>query len=288
MSRVAFVTDTTCNLPEELVRRYGITVVPVYVIFGTQSYKDYVEMPPVEFYRRLVEFKAAGLGMPKTSQPSPEDFRAVYAALAEQGYSDIISIHVTAKSSGTCQSAQLAADMLGSVQVHVVDSTTTSMQMDFMLFAAAETVQAGGTVAEALATIERVKEHSSLYFTVTDVEHLAASGRTEGAEKATEAAVSVKPIVGVLEGVPKAVGAERTQRAALQKVLDITADRIGGRRVKQLAIVNGNIPDRAAQWSAEVTQALKFSGQPYIVDFGPALAVHFGPGLLGIAVQWEE
>ena len=105
MSRVAFVTDTTCNLPDELVQQYGITVVPIYVTFGTESYKDYVEMPPDEFYRRLAEFKAAGLGMPKTSQPSPEDFRAVYAALAEQGYSDIISIHVTAKSSGTCQSA---------------------------------------------------------------------------------------------------------------------------------------------------------------------------------------
>ena len=287
MSRIAFVTDTSCNLPEELVQQYSITVVPLYVIFGTRSYKDYVEMPPAEFYRRLAEDKAAGLGMPKSSQPSPEDFRAVYAALAAQGYTDIISIHVTAKSSGTCQSAQLAASMLDQVRVHVVDSGTTSMQMDFMLFEAVDTVRAGGGVAEAIAAIEHVKERSSLYFTVTEVEHLAASGRTEGAEKVTEAAVSVKPIVGVLEGVPKAVGAERSQRAALQKVVEFIAERKGDRQLKRLAIVNGNVPDRAAQWSQEVSQALNFSGQPFIVDFGPALAVHFGPGLLGIAAQWE-
>jgi DegV family protein with EDD domain len=287
MSRIAFVTDTTCNLPDELVQQYSITVVPVYVIFGTESYKDYVEMPPGEFYRRLAEFKAAGLGMPKTSQPSPEDFRAVYSTLAEQGYTDIISIHVTAKSSGTCQSAQLAANLLNSVRVHVVDSGTTSMHMDFMLFEAAETVRAGGGVSEALAAIDRVKARSSLFFTVTDIEHLAASGRTQGAEKATESAVSVKPIVGILDGVPKAVGAERTQRAALQKVLDLTAEHIDGSRAKRLAIVNGNIPERAAQWATEVAQALDFSGQPFIVDFGPGLAVHFGPGLLGAAVQWE-
>ena len=287
MSRVAFVTDTTCNLPDELVQQYGITVVPIYVTFGTESYKDYVEMPPDEFYRRLGEFKAAGLGMPKTSQPSPEDFRAAYSALAEQGYTDIISIHVTAKSSGTCQSAQLGANLLGKGQVHVVDSGTTSMHMDFMLFEAAEVVRAGGGASEALAAIEQVKTRSCMYFSVTDVEHLAASGRTEGAEKATESAVSVKPVVGILDGVPKAVSAERTQRAALQKVLDLTAGRIGSGRVKRLAIVNGNIAERAGQWAVEAAQALKFAGQPYVVDFGPALAVHFGPGLLGLTVQWE-
>ncbi len=287
MSLVAFVTDSTCNLPDDLVQQYRITVVPVYVIFGEQSYKDYVEMPPVEFYRRLIEYKAAGKGMPKTSQPSPEDFRAVYAELATQGFSDIISIHVTAKSSGTCQSAQLAANMLGNVKVHVVDSGTTSMQMDFMLFEAMQVVAAGGSVDEALAAIERVKAGSCLYFTVTDVEHLAASGRTEGAEKATEAAVSVKPIVAVIDGVPKVMATERTQRAALDKVLELVKQRIGDSHVKRLAIVNGNIPDKAAQWAVDAAQALGFNDQPYIVDFGPALAVHFGPGLLGVAVQWE-
>ncbi|HLF27140.1 MAG TPA: DegV family protein [Anaerolineae bacterium] len=286
MSRLAFVTDSTCNLPDELVQRYNITVVPVYVIFGESSYKDYVEMPPAEFYRRLVEYKAAGKGMPTTSQPTPEDFRATYRRLVEQGATDIISIHVTAKSSGTCQSAQLAAELIGDAKVHVVDSTTTSMQMGFMLFAALEAVAAGGGASEALAAIEHVKAHSCLHFTVTDVEHLSASGRTEGHERVAEAAISTKPIIAVTDGVPKALGAERTQRAALQKVLDFTSQRIGAGQVKQLAIVNGNIPDKANEWAVEAARALNFTGQPFVVDFGPALAVHFGPGLLGAAVEW--
>ena len=287
MSRIAFVTDSTCNMPDAILEEHHITVVPVYVMFGEDSYKDYVEMPPVEFYRRLVEFKAAGKGMPTTSQPTPEDFRVVYSDLAGQGYTDIISIHVTAKSSGTCQSAQLAADMIDGATVHVVDSATTSMQMGFMLLDAIRAAAMGGGAAEALAAIEQVKAHSCLYFTVADVEHLAASGRTEGHEKATESAVTVRPIVAVLEGVPKALGAERTQRAALQKVLDMTRERIGAGRAKRLAIVNGNIPDKAAEWAHDAGRALGFDGQPFVVDFGPALAVHFGPGLLGVAVQWE-
>lgn len=287
MANIAFVTDTTCNLPDDLARQHGITVVPVYVIFGDASYKDYVEMSPPEFYRRLIEYKASGKGMPTTSQPTPQDFRAVYTTLAGQGFTDIISIHVTAKSSGTCQSAQLAAQETTGVNVHVVDSATTSMQMGFMLLEAIQAVSAGGGVVEALAAIEEVKAHSCLHFTVTDIEHLTASGRTEGHEKVAEAAIVVKPIIAVIDGVPKALGTERTQRAALQKVLDFTSQRIGSAKVKRMAVVNGNIPDKAHEWSAEAARALNFEGQPYIVDFGPALAVHFGPGLLGVTVQWE-
>ena len=286
MSRIAFVTDSTCNLPDDLIRRYDVQIVPVYVIFGAQSYKDYVEMPPAEFYRRLAEFKAAG-SMPTTSQPSPQDFRVVYAALAEQGFTDILSIHLTSKSSGTYQSAVLAAGMVNNVHVHVVDTGTTSMQMGFMLLDAIHALESGRSIAEALKIIEEDKAHSCLYFTVTDIEHLAASGRTEGAEKATESAVSVKPIIGVLDGVPKAIGAERSQRAALEKVLAVARERVGAGHVKRLAIVNGNIADKAAQWAVDAARTLGFDGQPYIVDFGPGLAVHFGPGLLGVAVQWE-
>jgi DegV family protein with EDD domain len=288
MSKIAFVTDSTCNMPEEMIRENGITVVPIYVLFGEESYKEYEEMPPGEFYRRLGEYRASGKGMPTSSQPTPEDFRAAYSLLAGQGYTDIISIHVTAKSSGTCQSAELASEMLDEpVNVHVVDSETTSMQMGFMLLAAIQAVKSGGGVDEALAAIDRVKAHSGLYFTVTDLEHLSASGRTEGHEKATEAVVSVKPVVAVLGGVPKAVGTERTQRSALQKVLDLAKERVGTGQVKNLAIVNGNIEDKAENWAPGAASALGFSGDPYVVDFGPALAVHFGPGLLGVAFEWE-
>jgi len=288
MSRIAFVTDTTCNLPEDLIQKHKITVVPVYVLFGDESYKDYEEMPPPEFYRRLNEFKAAGKGMPTTSQPTPEDFRLTYSSLAQQGYTDVISIHVTAKSSGTYQSAELATTMMtDNIKVHVVDSTSTSMHMGFMLLEAIRVATQGGSVEDALAAIEQVKANSCLVFTVTDMEILAASGRTEGHEKATESVVSVKPVISVLDGVPKAIGTERTQRAALQKVLQFARQQMGTAKPKRLAIVNGGIAEKAGEWALDAASALSFDGEPYVVDFGPGLAVHFGPGLLGVAVEWE-
>jgi DegV family protein with EDD domain len=287
MTRIAFVTDSTCNLPDDLAQEHNITVVPVYVLFGDQSYRDYVDLPPEAFYLRLAEFREAGLGMPTTSQPTPEDFRQAYTALQGQGYTDIISIHVTAKSSGTYMSAELAKSMVAGVNVHVVDSTSTSMHMGFMLLEAIAAVNAGGGVAEALAAIERVKAHSCLYFTVTDLEHLAYSGRTEGHEKATEAALSVKPVIAVTGGIPKAVGTERTQRAALGKVLELTREQMGAANPLRLAVVYGSVSEKAAAWAPEAAAELGFTGEPYQVDFGPGLAVHFGPGLLGVTVQWE-
>ena len=286
MSRIAFVTDTTCNMPDALIQRNDISIVPVYVIFGDQSFKDYIELKPVDFYKRLAEYKASGKGMPTTSQPTPEDFRLCYTSLAEQGFTDIISIHVTAKSSGTCHSAELANTMVPEVNVHVVDSTSTSMHMSFMLLEAIETVNKGGDVADALEAIERVKSHSCMHFTVTDLEHLSSSGRTENHQKATDAPISVKPVISITDGVPKAVGVERTQHLALEKVLKLARDQMGEANPLRLGIVNGNIPEKASHWADEVRTQLGYTGEPYIVDFGPALAVHFGPGLLGVTVQW--
>ena len=285
MSRIAFVTDTTCNMPPEIVQEKNIHVVPIYVVFGDQSYLDYVEMTPERFYRQLLENKALGKGMPTTSQPTPEDFRNCYLDLRQQGYSDVISIHVTAKSSGTCQSAELGKSMVDGINVHVVDSGSASMQMGFMLLAGIEAANSGN-VEEALAAIERVRANSCLIFTVTDLEHLTSSGRTEDHQKATEAAISMKPVVAITDGVPKAVEVQRTQHSALDRVLALVKERMGDAHLKNLAIVNGNIDVKARVWAKDAAASLDFDGEPVVVDFGPALAVHFGPGLLGVAAHW--
>ena len=288
MTKIAFLTDSTVNMPDEMVQAYGIHIVPVYVIFGEESLKDYVDISPEAFYKRLAQYKRETGNMPTTSQPSPEDFRQAYLALAEQGYTDILSVHLTAKASGTCQSAELAASMVADrVRVHVVDTESTSMSMGFMLIEAIEAVRAGGGIPEAIAAIEATKPKTCLYFTITEVEHLAASGRTQGAETATQAAVQVKPVIGMLDGVPKAVATERTYRGALKRVLNLVQEAAQGAPIKRLAVVHGGIPEKATAWATEAAEALGFQGETIVTDFGPALAVHFGPGLLGLAAQWE-
>ncbi len=288
MSAIRLLTDSTVNMPDDLVKKYQITVVPVYVVIGDKSYKDYIEMPPEKFYSALAEIKAKGGEMPKTSQPSPGDFQQAYTKLADAGATDIISIHVSAKASGTCNSATIAKDAVASrVRVHVVDSATTSMHMGYMLIEAAKAIQSGANAEKALAVIESVKANSTLYFTVTELEHLEASGRTVGSEKVTEAEVKIKPVVGLIDGRPQVVSPERTQSAAIAKVIQITKEKHAGKKFKGVTVVHGNAMDRAQALKARVPSELGYTGEVLITDFGPALAVHFGPGLLGLAVYAE-
>ena len=284
MAHVVLMTDTTSNMPQEWVQRYNVKVVPVYVIFGDESFRDYVDLPPEEFYRRLAEASE----MPKTSQPTPHDFAQAYREAVAEGADEVIGVYVTAKASGTCTSAQMAAEMVPDLKVHVVDSTTTSLPMSWMVVEAARVLESGGSTEEALAAIERVKANNALIFTVTEVEHLAHSGRTVGAEKATKTPVKVKPIVSLEDGVPQAVTTERTQRNALRRVIQMVKERLGNRPLKGLGVVHGNIPERAQSFAEEVKESFAYPGDVVVVDVGPALAVHFGPGVLGVAAYWED
>jgi len=287
MKDVRFVSDSTANLPDEYREQYGISIVPVYVIFGDKSYKDYSEMSVAEFYRRTTEVKAQGGDMPKTSQPSPADFVTAYNALINEGAKHIISIHVTAKSSGTVNSATLAKDMVHGAEIHVIDSGTTTMLMGYMIAEAENALAQGGNVDAALAAIEHVKANSSLYFTVTEIENLEASGRTLGHEQIADAEIKIKPVIGVLDGVPKVVSPERTQRAAINKVIELTKAAMAGKKIKGVTVVHGNAADRVELLKARVPAELGYNGTIYVTDFGPGLGVHFGQGLLGLAVYGE-
>jgi DegV family protein with EDD domain len=288
MSEIALVTDSTANLPDELIERYGITIVPLYVRFGDTLQKDYVELPPAEFYQRLAEVKAGGGELPKTSQPTPVDFEGTYSAIARRGAKDIISVHVAAKMSGTLNSAQIAGNMVSKqAHVHVVDSTTISMQMGYMLIEAAEAIQRGGGVQDALDAVERVKTNSCTYFTVTEVEHIEASGRVEGAGKVAEAEIKVRPVIGIFDGQAKVVSPERTQRAAAEKVIELTRNRLQGLKLKRVAVVHTNALDRAEALKARVPAELGYDGKVFVINFGPVLAVHVGPGVVGLAAYGE-
>lgn len=288
MPDIGLVTDSTANMPDDLVKRYDVTVVPLYILFGGKAQKDYVEIPPAEFYRRLAEVKAAGGDLPKTSQPSPVDFEGAYGALARSGAKDIISVHVAAKMSGTVNSAQIAADTVSNqTHVHVVDSTTISMQMSYMVIEAAEAIKRGGGLQAALDAIEKVKANSCTYFTVTEVEHIEASGRVDGADKMAEAEIKVRPVIGIQDGQAKVVSPERTQRAAIEKVIELTRGRMKDLSLKGITVVHANALDRAEALRERVPAEFGYKGQVYITDFGPALAVHVGPGMLGLVAYGE-
>jgi len=286
MENVRFVSDSTINLPDHVVEEWGVSIAPVYVLFGEESMKDAGEQSVAEFYKRLAQADE----LPTSSQPTPADIAEIYRQLAREGATDIISIHVTGRSSGTCNSAELAKAMLADedVNIHVVDSESTSLHMAFMLREAMDTVENGGTAADALGAIEWVKAHSDMFFTVTRVEHLERSGRTQGAQQAIQAAVEVQPVVTIAEGIPTVIDQVRTRRSGFSRVLELMQEAAGGQPIRRLGVVHGNVLPFAEQLADMAAEAFSFPrDQIMIGDFGPGLTVHFGPGLLGITAQWE-
>jgi DegV family protein with EDD domain len=190
--------------------------------------------------------------------------------------------------SGTLNSAQVAGDTVSQeTHVHAADSTTISMQMGYMLIEAGETIRRGGGVQEALDAVEKVKANSCTYFTVTEVEHIEASGRVEGADKMAEAEIKVRPVIGIFDGQAKVVSPERTQRAAIDKVIELTRSRLQGLKLKGVTVIHTNAPDRAEALKARVPAELGYNGEVFVVELGPVLAVHVGPGVVGLAAYGE-
>ena len=195
MSKVAIVTDSTANLPPEIIRNLPIHVVPLHVIWGEQEYLDQVEMTSDQFYARLRTDKV----LPTTSQPSPKEFKDLYVRLLEEGY-DILTITISSKLSGTMDSAIQAKAMLPGPRIEVFDSQTTSLAMGFQVLAAARLANQGATLKECNTSVAQARDKSGVFFVLKTLEFLARGGRLGGASAFVGTMLNLKPILELRNG----------------------------------------------------------------------------------------
>ncbi|MGA2489558.1 MAG: DegV family protein [Anaerolineales bacterium] len=179
MSKVAIVTDSTAYLPDVLLKNFSITVVPQILIWGDETFLDGVDIQPDEFYKKLKTAKI----MPTTSQVSVVTMKATFEKLLEAGY-DVLGIFISAKLSGTMESATLARNMLpkAASKIVVIDSNSTSMAMGFHVLSAARAALAGANLLECQKLAEEAQKHTGVYFVVDTLEYLRRGGRIGGAQ----------------------------------------------------------------------------------------------------------
>jgi len=274
MAKIRIVTDSTCSLPPELISQYGITVVPYAIQFANESYRDGVDIDVEQFDEKV---RSEG-DMPKTAIPSPGEFAEVYQALAEQA-DTVISIHAGKKVSGICGSAELGAAEVPEVQVEVVDSNIVCMPMGFMVLEAAKAAEAGKTKDEILAIIEEVKENTGFFATSVELEFIKESGRIVGAGEAADSAVKVKPIIQILDGEVLPVENVRTKRKALRRLIELV-QALGP--LEEVAIIHSSNVTEAQETRQRMAPLRPVDRIP-IVEAGPVLGTHAGPGAVGIA-----
>lgn len=270
------VTDSVSDLPQALVDRYQIVVVPACIRFGNETYLDGVEITHQEMYRRMLEEDE----VPKSSQPSPGQFLEAYKEVAVQGAS-ILSIHVTAKSSGVWQSASLARSMLPEADIEVIDSASISMGTGFLILEAAQAIEAGRSKGEVLALVEDIKSRMNVYATVGTLKYLRLSGRVGHMQEIFGSFLDMKPIIAVEDGVVKAIDKVRTRKKALDRVIELTKQAVGTESLINAAVMHTAVEEEALGFKERVGK--HFNCQVLLFgEAGIALGVNAGPGVLGI------
>ena len=271
---VHIVTDSTSDISKELAEEHGITVIPLTIAFGTESYRDGIDLSADEFYARLQTTKA----LPTTSQPPPALFQHAYEHLTSRG--DVVSIHVSHKLSGTIETARAAARDVAPDKITIVDSTSVSMGLGMCAIAAARIANAGGTREACAAAAESVAGRLRIAVAFETLEYLRRGGRIGRAQGFLGSLLRLKPILTVKDGETFPVTRVRSRVKALDELFALcTVDK----RIDEIAIMHTTTPDDAAAL-AERARAARPGVHIHVGRFGPVLGVHGGPGMLGFAV----
>lgn len=272
---IRIVTDSTCDLPQATIDRYGITVLPLHINFGQESVLDGVEISRAEFYARLPSTNPA----PTTAAPGVDLFKQVYQKLAQAGATEILSIHISATLSAVTDVARVAAKDYLRVPVTVVDAQQLSGGVGFVVEAAAEAVAEGLTLQGVLARIAERIRRTHVFAALDTLEYLKRSGRMNGVIAGIGSLLQLKPILRMHQGK---AGAERvrTSTRAMARLVEILQE-VGP--VTQAVLLHAHAPERAAQLYALARPWLP-AGELLSVEITPVLGAHLGPGAVGLAV----
>jgi fatty acid kinase fatty acid binding subunit len=271
----AIVVDSTSDFPDARDRFANWRVVPLYVRFGADSFRDYVELSPHDFYERLRTSEE----LPTTSQPTPADFLAAYEELA--AYDRIYSLHIAATLSGTYESAGTAARELGGDKVRTVDSGTASAAIAMLGLAIQRRLDRGTTDEEIEALVDRYRAGARLLFTVETLEFLARGGRIGRARKFAGQLLHVKPILTITDGEVVPLARVRGNQKAMQEFIErFTSGSSDDPRLR-VGIAHADAPERAAALVAMVEGERPRSQIDVVTTLGAVLGTHAGPGTVG-------
>jgi len=271
---IRIVTDSTCDLPADLIQKYNITVIPMYIHVGSEAYRDGVDLSRDEFYRRLPDFKPT----PITAVPSPEVFRQVYEGLAAQGATEILSIHISEKLSAVVNIASQAAQETSVIPVTVFDSRQISLGSGFEVLAAAQAAEEGRSVQEILSMLEEQISRTHVFAALDTLEFLRRSGRMSFALSFLGTLLKIKPFLKMYDGNPTAERI-RTRNGAMQRLIELLNQ---SAPLEKVALLHSEAADRAEALLQQVKHLLP-AGKIMIEEINPVLGAHLGPGVIGFA-----
>jgi DegV family protein with EDD domain len=273
------ITDSTCDLPADVISEYGIRVIPLHIHVGDDDYLDGIDITRDQFYAKLPTFRE----QPTTAVPSLQKFRAMYDALAEEGADEVLSIHISETLSAIVNVAKTAAKETKSVAVTVMDSQQLSLGTGFLVHTAAELARAGRTIKEILPVLENQIKRTHVWAALDTLEFLRRSGRMNRVVSTIGEILQLKPILKMYEGV-SGVERVRTQKKAVAKLLEMLRQYAP---YEKIAFLHSGAIEQAKYLQSELKSLLPNTDIWFEV-INPVLGAHIGPGVVGFACVSKE
>jgi DegV family protein with EDD domain len=274
-ANTAIVVDSTADFPEAPGRFPNWRIVPLYVRFGDESFRDYVDLTPADFYTRL----RGSPVMPTTSQPTPGDFQAVYEGLG--GYERVYSLHIAGTLSGTVESARTAAAEFGD-RIRVIDTETASAAVAMLGLAIQRRLERGTTDEEVEELVRRHRSDSQLIFTLDTLDYLARGGRIGRAAAWAGGLMRVKPILTIRAGEVVPLKRVRGNQRAFHEFITAFDSRSEDGPGLRVAIADADAPDRSEALKELVQRTRPQAQLELVTTLGPVIGTHAGPGTVGL------
>lgn len=281
---IALITDSTCDLPQAMIDQYGITVIPLVVVWGNELLRDRIDLTPEAFYQRLEKDPI----WPTTTLPNPADFEKVYRDAIASGAREIVIMTVSSAMSGTFQLAEQVGRQM-SVPVHVVDSKGPTMSLGWQVLAAARIRELGGTATKMIDAAAKVRDKLVQIVCLDTLEYLHRGGRIGGATRFIGSLLDIKPLVQINHktGLVKSAGQARTRKKSIDTLVSRFFEQITPGTIKRIAVLHGNALTEAQALAERIKK--DFHPAELLVNItGPVLGIHTGPRALALCGYSED
>lgn len=278
--KIAIVTDSTCDLSEELVDKFNIHILPLKVVYGKEEYQDGIEIRPEEVYARFPD------EIPSTSMPGPGEVKDLFQRLEDEGYTHVISIHISSGLSGTAEMVRMMAQEFPHLQVEVIDSKGLSLALGFLVLRAAQLRDLGTKFQELIDQLYQARSRIKVFFILKTLEYLKKGGRIGFVQASLGEVLDVKPIISINEdGKYFTLAKVRGRMKSIGKLKEMVLERAREKAVN-LAVMHGDAEEEARSLYQDLLgdKAMKIK-EHFFGQIGPVMVTHTGPGLIGVAYE---
>jgi len=284
MSRIAIITDTDSSLPLDLAKQFNIVQVPIIIQFGDDSFRDVFDIDNDSVFARIDREGK----LPTTAAPSPGMFAESFKQAFDSGADEILCMNISSEMSATYTSARQAVELFPGKRIEVLDTRSLAMGQGYMVLAAAEAAASGATMEETISAAESIRERTYLFGALSTLKYIAMSGRVGSLAAGMAGLLDIKPILSLQNGKLELVEKIRTQTKAWNRVMELTKEKVAGRKIEKLSILHVKAPEAGKQFEQLVRSSVPCPEGGINTQVSPGLSIHTGAGMVALVFVVEK